>query len=88
MAAILAAILDFSNCSRNWACYPADIHYGGPKAHESIEKKTLTLGAQYSAVAAWLVVFDLFSFDLPSDCHPLPPYLSLLTVSETGKRPS
>ncbi len=39
VAAILAAILDFSDCSRISACYPPDIRYRDPKEAESIEKK-------------------------------------------------
>ena len=45
MAAMLAAILDFSNCPRISACYPPDMYYGTPKHVESTEKKTLSAGA-------------------------------------------
>ena len=39
LAAILAAILDISNCSRISAWYPFDVRYRGPKDVESSEKK-------------------------------------------------
>ena len=45
-AAILAAILNFSKCSRIAACYLPDIHYAGPKEVESKEKKTLSANAR------------------------------------------
>ena len=38
-AAILAAILDISNCSRISALYPLDVRYGGPRDVESSEKQ-------------------------------------------------
>jgi len=44
-AAILAAILNISNCSRISAWYPLDIRYRGPKDVESSQKKTISVGA-------------------------------------------
>ena len=55
MAAILAAILDFSVSSRICACYPPDMHYRGPNYVESTIKKTISFHARYSWVAPWLL---------------------------------
>ena len=48
LAAILAAILDFSVSSRIFACYPADIYYRGPNDVKSTIKKTLSFQAGFS----------------------------------------
>ena len=39
LAAILAAILDFSVSSQNFACYPPDFHYRGANDAKSTVKK-------------------------------------------------
>ena len=51
----MAAILDFSDCSRIPQCYPPDLHYRGPKGTESTEKKTLSADAWYTLPATGLV---------------------------------
>ena len=51
MAAILAAILDFSRIS-SW--YPPDIRSRDTKYIKSSEKKTFTVNAGYRCLAAWL----------------------------------
>ena len=45
---------EFLQFSSSW--YPADMHYRSHEGVESIEKKTLTAGAGYSLMAAWLYV--------------------------------
>ena len=55
MAAILAAILDFSNCSRISSWYPPDIRSRDTKYIKSSEKKTFTVNAGYRCLAAWLI---------------------------------
>ena len=56
MAAILVAILDFSNCSRISSWYPPDIRSRDTKYIKSSEKKTLTVNAGYRCLAAWLIL--------------------------------
>ena len=51
-AAILAAILNFSDCPKICACYSPGIFFGGAKDVESTEKKTLSVGARYTPLAA------------------------------------
>ena len=51
LAAILAAILDFSVSSRIFACYPPDFHYWGANDAKSTVKKTLSFQAGYTWVA-------------------------------------
>ena len=58
MAAILAAILDFSNCSRISSWYPPDIRSRDTKYIKSSEKKTFTVNAGYRCLAAWLVFIN------------------------------
>ena len=47
LAAILAAILDFSVSSRIFACYQPDFHYRGANDAKSTVKKTLSFQAGY-----------------------------------------
>ena len=57
LAAILAAILDFSVSLRIFACYPADIYYSGPNDVKSTLKKLYFSkqgSAKISALAPWL----------------------------------
>ena len=51
LAAILAAILDFSVSSRIFACYPPDFHYRGDNDAKSTIKKPLLFQAGYTWVA-------------------------------------
>ena len=51
LAAILAAILDFSVSSRIFACYPPDSHYRGANDAKSTVKKTLLFQAGYTWMA-------------------------------------
>ena len=52
LAAILAAILDFSVSSRIFACYLPDFHYRGANdAKSTVKKTTLSFQAGYGWVA-------------------------------------
>ena len=58
LAAILAAILDFSVSSRIFACYPPASHYRGANDAKSTVKKTLSFQAGYTWMAPRLVRSD------------------------------
>ena len=78
-AAILAAILDISNCSRISPWYPLDVRYRGPKDVESSEKKTISAGARYTCLATWLTCSLCPVVNYVNNCctHPTNSWLTL-----------